>query len=356
MQEAKLKPGQVVEVELEKSKDDILQFRTLVEECAGDTEFTLLAPMYKATPYPFRDSDAVDVIYTIHDEENVPHVFKFRAKIIGKYRQGILTYVRIVRISDIEKLQRRGFYRLSYVADMTYEVFDESQGAAASEIRPIITRDISAGGMRGIVNAELPVGTRIRFHLNLGEETMTLHARIISCGRVEDSMLRYEVRGNFTGLSSKETGRLIQAINHLQSEYIRRMSAASLEERLASYGQEEFLYSERRRSKDWILKWLDVSVILTWLLTFVSVVLFLLAMPERPNTIDRYYGYPVRLEWDLSLLHQNVYLLLALFIITSVSAVLNTTRLKREGDQLRPTLVVMGVLSLVLILVYILFI
>lgn len=355
MAHVELRPGQVVELELAKSKDEIIQFRTLVEEYAGDTEFTLLAPMYKAMPYPFGDNDVVDLIYTVHDDENVPHAFTFRAKTTGRFREGDLAYLKILRISDVEKLQRRGFYRLHYVADMFFEIIPEDDQEAPTELLPVITRDISAGGFRGIVTAQLPVGTGIRFHLDLGRETMIINARIISNQRMEDSVLRHEIRGTFFGLNSKDTGHLIQGINHLQSEYIRRMSAASLEERLASYGQEEFLFHERRRKKDWVLQWLDVSVILTWALTFIALVLFLMAMPEKPNTIDRFYGYPVRLDWDLSIVRYSIYLMLVLFVITSVSVVLNATRLKREGDHYRPTLVVMGALSLALILIYILF-
>lgn len=355
MQSIDIRPGQVVELELEKSKNEILQFRTLVEEHKGDTEFTLLAPMYKAMPYPFRDEDVIDLIYTVHDEENKPHAFLFKAKVVERYRRGDLTYVKIVRISEVTKLQRRGFYRLSYVADMNYEVLQEDNDEAPSELRNIITRDISAGGFRGIVTEQLAVGTRVRFHLDLGKEPILLNSRIVSSSRVEDSMLRYEIRGEYYGLSAKETGNLIQAINHMQSEYIRRMSAASLEDRLSIYGHDELLFSERRRRKDWVLRWLDWSVIFTWLLTFLILVNFLLAMPERPNTIDRFYGYPVRLNWDMSMIQRNIYFLLALFVITSFSVVLNSTRLKREEDHYRFSLVVMGGMSLLMIVAYILF-
>lgn len=355
MQSIELKPGQVIELELEKSKDEILQFRTLIEEYDGDTEFTLLAPMYRSMPYPFRDEEIVDVIYTVHDEENKPHAFTFKAKTDKRYRQGQLTYLKIIRTSEVTKLQRRGFYRLSYVADMTFEVLDEAGEVTPVEPHTIVTKDISAGGVRGIVTAKLPVGTRIRLHLVLGGDEMTLESRVISSRRVEDSAIRYEIRGAFFGLNAKETGHLIQVINQMQSEYIRRMSAVSLEERLATYGHDELLFSERRVKRDWVLKWLDWSVVLTWLLTFVVVIIFLLAMPEMPNTIDRYYGYPVRLEWDLSLVQKNVYFLLALFVLTSISIILNATRLKRADDHYRPTLIVMGIISLILIMVYILF-
>lgn len=355
MQSIELRPGQVVELELTKSKDEILQFRTLVEEFEGDSEFTLLAPLYKAMPYPFRDHDVVDVIYTVHDEENKPHAFVFQARTVERYRRGHLTYLKIERISDVTKLQRRGFYRLNYVADMNFEILTEENEDNQAALETIITRDISAGGLRGIVTMQLPVGTRLRIHLILGTETIVLNSRVISSYHVEDSILRYEIRAEFFGLNAKETGHLIQVINQMQSEYIRRMSAITLEERLASYGHEELMSSERRRNKDWVLKWLDWSVVLTWLLTFVAIILFLMAFPEMPNTLDRYYGYSVRLEWDLSLIQRNIYVLLTLFVLTSVSIILNATRLKREGDHFRPTLIVMAVLSLILIMIYILF-
>lgn len=355
MRSIELRPGQVVELELAKSKDETLQFRTLVEEYKGDTEFTLLAPMYKSTPYPFREQDVVDLIYTVHDEENKPHAFVFKAKTIERYRRGELTYLRVIRISDVTKLQRRGFYRLNYVADMFYEILSEEESQETPEVYTLITRDISAGGFRGIVHEQIPAGTRLRFHLNLGKEPILINAKVISVSRVQDSSTRYEIRTEFFGLTARDTGELIQAINHMQSEYIRRMAASSLEERLAAYGHDELLYSERRRGKDWVLKWLDWSVVLTWILTFLIMVNFLLAMPEKPNIIDHYYGYPVRLDWDMTMIQRNIYLLLALFVVSSFSIVLNATRMKREEDQYRYTLVVMGILSLILLVIYILF-
>lgn len=355
MQSVVLRPGQVVELELAKSKDETLQFRTLVEEYKGDTEFTLLAPMYKSMPYPFRDEDVVDVIYTVHDEDNRPHSFVFEARTAERYRRGDLTYLKVIRISGVRKLQRRGFYRLNYVADMHYEVIADDWDESVSELRTVVTRDVSAGGFRGIFTEELPVGSRIRFHLKLSNEPILLNARVVSAQRMEESLLRFETRCEFVGLKAKETGNLIQAINHMQSEYIRRMSAISLEERLSLYGHDEMLYTERRRGKDWVMKWLDWSVIMTWMISFVIMVNFLMAMPERPNTIDRYYGYPVRLEWDLTMIQRNIYYLLALFVVTSLSVILNSTRMKRADDHYRYTLVVMGILSMVLILAYILF-
>lgn len=355
MQRIELRPGQVVELELAKSKDDILQFRTLIEECDGDTQFVLLAPMYKGLPYPFRDNDVVDVIYTVHDEENNPHAFVFDAKIDERYRRGNLTYIKIIRVSGVTKLQRRGFYRLNYVADMKYELLTEEGGNPSSRLRAVITRDISAGGFRGIVTEQMSIGSRILFHLDLDTVPLLLFGRIISSNRVEDSILRYEIRVQFTGLSAKETGNLIQAINHMQSEYIRRMSASSLEDRLAMYGHDELLFSERRRGKDWVLRWLDWSMVLTWFLTFVIIVNFLLAMPERANTIDKYYGFPVRLVWDMTMIQRNIYFLLALFVVTSFSMILNLTRHKRGEDRFRYPLLAMGILSLILIFAYILF-
>lgn len=353
MQGVELKPGQVVELELAKSEHEVMQFRTLVEERRSDSVFILLAPMYKSMPYPFHSLDEVDVIFTVHDEDHRPHVFSFRARTEERLRRGDLTYLRIVRLSEVRKLQRRGFYRLNYVADMTLHLLNEA-GEPADEPQEITTRDISAGGLRGIVSTPLESGAEVLVHVTLEEEAFSVRGRVVSAGRMEGSHLRNEVRIEFVGLSNRETGHLIQTINRVQSEYIRRMAGTALEDRLALYGHDELLFTERRKSRDWVLRWLDWSVVITWLMTFLIIVNFLRAMPERANIIDYYYGYPLRLEWDMTIIQGNIYLLLALFVLTSGSIVLNATRMKREGDHYRSTLIVMAVLCLVMLLIYML--
>lgn len=352
MQSIEPKPGQVIELELAKSKDEMMQFRTLIEEVKGDLEFTLLAPMYKAMPYPFRDDEVVDFIFTVHDEENTPSAFIFKARITERFKKEDLTYLRVVRISGITKLQRRGYYRLNYVADMEYEVLQSENDRDTYTCKRIITKDVSAGGFCGIISEHLPPGGFIRLHLVLGEDKFLINARIINTSRFEESVLHNEIRCIFCPLSSKETGRLIQAINNMQSEYIRRMAGTSLEDRLRAYGHGDMMFSERRISNDWVVKWLDWSVIVTWVISFIIMANTMLAMPQRPNTIDNYYGYIVRRTWDMERIQNNIYFLLALFIVSSISLILNSTRMKRAGDRYRVSLMVMGVLSLMLILAY----
>lgn len=351
MEGFELRPGQVVELELSKSENEVLQFRTLVEEQRDSVEYTLLAPMYKGMPYPFHSRDTVDLIYTVHDEESKPHVFTFKARTEERLWRGELSYLKIVRISEVTKLQRRGFYRLNYVADMPFLLLDEEL-EAASEPRIITTRDISAGGMRGVIVGPPAKGSLLQIHLELGDETLEVKGRIIDMDRQKDSTRHYDVRIAFIGQTTRDIGALVQAINRMQSEYIRRMAGTSLEERLALYGHDELLFTERRRGKDWVLRWLDWSVVATWLMTFVIIVNYLRAMPERPNIIDHYYGYRLRLDWDIGLIRSNIYLLTALFVLTSVSIVLNATRMKREGDHYRLSLIIMAAVCLVLLVIY----
>lgn len=352
MQSIEPRAGQVIELELAKSKDEIMQFRTLVEVAYGDTEFTLLAPMYKAMPYPFRDNEIVDFIFTVHDDENNPNAYVFKAKILDRYKAGDLTYLKVVRISGITKLQRRGYYRLNYVANMEYEALKSEVDRETYDCKKIIIKDVSAGGFCGIISEHLEAGSYLRLHLILGNDSFLLNAKIISTNRFEESVIHNAVRCTFCGLTSKETGRLIQAINTMQSEYIRRMAGTSLEERLKAYGNGDIMFSERRVNNDWVVKWLDWSVIITWIISFVIMANTLLAMPQRPNTIDNFYGYVVRSTWDMERIQNNIYYLLALFIVTSISLILNSTRMKRTGDRYRLSLLIMGVLSLMLILAY----
>lgn len=352
MQEIHLKMGQLIELELAKSKYEIIQFRTLVEDAVGDDEFTLLAPMYRGAPYPFHNEEILDFIFTVHDADNRAQAYTFRVKPVERYHRENITYLKVQRISDIVKLQRRGFYRLNYVVEMNYEILRDEGDIDTHDLKTLLTRDVSAGGFCGIVSQPMSEGTLIRIHLVLGKEPILLKAKVIHAQRFEDSRIRSEIRCEYVGLTSKETAHLIQEINTMQSEYIRHMAGASLEERLMAYGHEGFLFSERRTKKDWVLVWLDWSVIVTWAISVIIIGNTLLAMPQRPNTLARFYGYSSGPHWDMERIKYNMYYLLILFIVTSTSVIMNSTRMKREGDRYRLSLVIMGVLSIVLIAAY----
>lgn len=356
MDAVKLKPGQLVEVELEKTKDEIIQFRTLVEECKGDSEFILLAPMYKAVPYPFQKTDSIDVIYTIYDEENKPTVFAFKATTAERIKKGSLTFLRVVKTGAVRKLQRRGFFRLSYVAEMQYEHVPENEDDAPYGRSFMTTKDVSAGGFRGIFAEELNVGDRIIVHLDLGGHKLSVYATVVRRDRMEGSAKKFDVRTEFAGISSRDTSQLIAAINHVQAEYIRRMAGTSLEDRLAEYGHEGMLYTERRKGKDRIMKWLDTAVISAWLFSLVALANFLMAMPEAPNIIDHYYGYQKRRFWDPQLVNINLVIVMGLLGMSLVSLLLNSTRMKRESDRYRLSLVFSAALALILLAVYLFYV
>lgn len=107
------------------------------------------------------------------------------------------------------------------------------------------------------------------------------------------------------------------------------------------YSNEPIRYRpERRKKPDFICRFLDVAVIIVWLLILTILSLIHFAEPRKENFFDRLLGAEIRKTPDLSLLNRAFYLLVTLFIFSFVSLILNTRRLKRRNDYIRISFII----------------
>ncbi len=162
-------------------------------------------------------------------------------EIIESYKDNnvVITSVRIS--SDLEKLQRRQYYRLEIVLDMEYQVITEEEEHLKNRLVNInsinseeATRyqnrlkelekewlkasitDISGGGTRFNSTFIHNPGDHIRIRLILpmgdGIKTLVTEARIISVSKLLNRSGVYEYRVEFKGIKKKDREELIKYI------------------------------------------------------------------------------------------------------------------------------------------------
>jgi len=347
-------PGQVVEVEFQKSKEETLHFRTVIEESDGETQFLILAPMYKAMPFLFREYDVFDVVYSIRDAaEEVPQIYAFSAKSVRRERRGEIAYMWIERVGEVRKIQRRNFYRLSYVKEMQLEIVPEVQTEEEeSNFIEFLSRDISAGGCRGIAPRRLKVNDRVVLHVDMDTEIFPIPGRVVVCNPVQDSIMKHDVRIEFLGLRRIDTNKMVQFINRIQAEYIQRMAGMSLEERLANYGVEDYSFKEKRTKKDWILWGLDGVSVLSGLLS-LYVFYFVAFSPPTYYPRNSSAFAQVYLDWNNTHAADNIGIIFFVLLLCVGGLALNTRRLRRDGDHYRYTLIILGSISLIVLIMYV---
>lgn len=99
------------------------------------------------------------------------------------------------------------------------------------------------------------------------------------------------------------------------------------------YSNEPIRYYKNRRGKpDPIIRWLELSSILVWIIFMFNIVAILSAKPVEEGFFDRLFDVSVRSYWDIRYLQRSLIISIAQLVISVVSILLNTRRMKRKYD------------------------
>jgi len=96
--------------------------RTKLQEIVSDTEFVVLQPTINGIPVRSEDNEFTFLFRRPNG------CISFRARILYSYKDGDLALSRVVRVSEMERAQRRQFYRLPVILDIVIDTGDEKGG------------------------------------------------------------------------------------------------------------------------------------------------------------------------------------------------------------------------------------
>jgi len=141
------------------------------------------------------------------------NMYKCRVKIMERVKEKKAYFLIIKFLSELEKVQRREFYRLECVSDI-----DICSGIKNEEDKAIwekaVMIDISGGGMKFNSNVVMPKDKliKIRFPIVLNDEREFLIcvAKIINARQMAD--LKYEYRVIFDNIENEVRERIIKHI------------------------------------------------------------------------------------------------------------------------------------------------
>lgn len=110
-------------------------------------------------------------------------------------------------------------------------------------------------------------------------------------------------------------------------------------------------YRNRRRRTDPIIQWLELSSVMVWFIFMFSLVAFIAAKPAEEGFFYRLFDVSVRGYWDARLLQRSVIISAIQLVISAVSLILNTRRLKRRTDKIYISHCVSVPVSLLMIII-----
>ena len=112
------------------------------------------------------------------------------------------------------------------------------------------------------------------------------------------------------------------------------------------------VFIERRRGPDVVVKAVWWTVGISWILIIATCLITSEALPKFETFIDRMVEVPVRGYMDKNVLRYAYYVLITNFVVCLVGFILNILRHKRKTDKISKSILVLGVITLVGILWY----
>ena len=110
---------------------------------------------------------------------------------------------------------------------------------------------------------------------------------------------------------------------------------------------------DRRRQVDWVVKTAATLSVIAWLVAFTVLILLDFASPDRVDFFSNVWGGDLRAYWDGRLLIISFVMLLVSFICCVIAFLFNMMRMRRKTDKYRKSVFIMGSVSLVAIIVFI---
>ena len=344
-----LKPGKQVELNIQDSNGDVHKLKTLVESGFKDNSFGVISPIHEGSYYPLHTNDKLEVTFDVVLEDNVKKkdVYKMKVMVLERKKIDSHSVIILSKISSPSKIQRRNTYRLHILKHITYEF--------EGKTNDILLKNISATGLRGIIEERVTAGAEIEIELDLENEAdnMKIKSKVIACDPVANSMIQHDLRLQFLDLTNAEKNMITNFIFRKQSEAIRKTvdteGRSKFEE--MSYGYNR----NKRHGGDFIVRTVPILGLVTWFITLAIVALIVESRPEQMYNLDIYFNYYKRGTWREDLLATAFLVALFEAVICSVGLFMNSQRMKREGDYYNRGLIFNLVFSLLIIVMYIIF-
>lgn len=337
-----IKIGTLVEIEVKNSDLEIIKLKTIVENISSSNELSIFAPILKGRIYPFRMNQTINLI-TIHkhSSDNQIEILTCKFKVTGKTRIDNIPTIAIFKTGKESKLQRRDFYRLPLVKNMTI-MWNENKYS-------FLSKDLSGSGVRGFISNKIPLDAKCSLLLEINDKlTINLSLEVIDCTQDPEHKFRYDFRATFISLNSKTRTTLMKYIVSKQSETIRKQIE------LVEYTS--LINSEQNYSDFFSMtnleKIIRITPVLMWILILVQYYFLINAF------LVNNFGYFIFFDKTRSayspakLVMANNYAILSLALLVILSAI-RFLFFKNNRDKYSISFVIQGLMSILTILLYI---
>lgn len=199
---------QIINLVKEKLNGEIEEYASRIIDIKDDL-YTIENPVRKSELVMFLNGSKIKVTYMIENQG----MHYFEAEVIEKLRD-TPPVIKIRKISDIQKNQRRNFYRIDACIDVEIRKIDDII------IEKTVSSDISAGGMRVNTNQLFKLGDIVEITFMLGSVKIEVEAKTVKIWDLPGDGVSISLE--FLNLTENEQDIIVKFIFEKQRENLKK--------------------------------------------------------------------------------------------------------------------------------------
>ncbi len=187
-------------------------------EIVTDTKFAVSVPIHNGQRYPL----AVGLKMQVYFKKEDLGVCHFSGMVVSRHSTGSPPLLFIQLLSAVDKDQRRNYFRLPLLTDVILKIpagiTIEKQMDRGKIIEveivdykkiPVITKDISGGGLRAIVGERLELGLKLQIIIVLEKDRVEVPAEVVRCQLSDPIVKRYDCGIRFLEMEEKDRSKIV---------------------------------------------------------------------------------------------------------------------------------------------------
>jgi c-di-GMP-binding flagellar brake protein YcgR len=182
------------------------QYVSRVDNINEDGSIDVLIPISKRKIVYINNDTALKVIIASEGA-----IYEFKAEIVEKLF-GVVPLLRLKRVSDIQKIQRRNYFRLKATNKFKIRKLINLKEAIYSEYFEVTMVDISGGGLAFNAEIELDINDLIEVNMDLNSKTINLLGKIVRADKDEDKAKMFSYGVNFEKIAEIERNVIMRYI------------------------------------------------------------------------------------------------------------------------------------------------
>lgn len=192
------------------------QYVSRVDNINEDGTIDVLIPISKRRIVYIKNDTVIKVIIT---KEGA--IYEFKAEIVSKLF-GVDPLIRLIRVSDIQKIQRRSYFRLKSLNIIKVRKIVNLKEAIFDGYFDATMADISGGGLAFNANIELDINDLLEVSMNLNSTTINLLGKIVRVDRNEDKAKKIAYGIFFEKISEVERNIIMRFIYEEQRKLAKK--------------------------------------------------------------------------------------------------------------------------------------